>query len=145
MNDKRRAAGMDGRVKISMLWIVVMINMAFADILSFITPGALQEMMTGTAGGIQLNQVLILVFAVLIEIPIAMIFLSRVLKPKLNRVMNLVAGVITIVFVIGGGSAYLHYIFIATVEVLCMLAIMWMAWKLPSADSAMSVNEGKKA
>ena len=143
MNDKKRAAGMDGRVKISMLWIVVMINMAFADILSFITPGALAEMMTGTAGGIQLNQVLIFVFAVLIEIPIAMIFLSRVLKPKLNRVMNLVAGVITIVFVIGGGSAYLHYIFIATVEVLCMLAIMWMAWRLPSADSRMSANEEK--
>lgn len=135
----------DGRTKISMLWIVVMINMAFADILSFITPGALAEMMTGTAGGIQLNQLLIFVFAVLIEIPIAMIFLSRVLKPKLNRVMNLVAGVISIVFVIGGGSAYLHYIFIAAVEVLCMLAIMWMAWKLPSTESRMSANEGKKA
>ena len=145
MYGKDRVAGPDRRETISTLWIVVMLNMAFADILSFITPGALEEMMTGMADGVQLNQTLILVFAVLIEIPIAMIFLSRRLGARLNREMNLVAGAITIVFVIGGGSAYLHYYFIATVEVLCVLAIMWTAWKLPSSDSPAPEVQGRKA
>ena len=35
------------KVIISTLWVVVMFNMIFADILSFITPGFLEEVMTG--------------------------------------------------------------------------------------------------
>ena len=50
MNTIKSAPGMGTKEKISTLWIVVMFNMAFADILSFITPGALQEIMTGYAG-----------------------------------------------------------------------------------------------
>lgn len=37
-------------------------------------------------------------------------------------------GVITIVWVIGGGSTTLHYIFFATIEVVCTLFIVWYAW-----------------
>ena len=40
----------DMGTRISMLWIVVMFNMVFADILTFITPGALQELWAGQAG-----------------------------------------------------------------------------------------------
>jgi hypothetical protein len=40
----RRADVMDNTgTRISILWVVVMFNMVFADILSFIKPGALQE------------------------------------------------------------------------------------------------------
>jgi hypothetical protein len=46
-------------------------------------------------------------------------------------VVNIVASIITIAFVVGGGSGYWHYLFFASAEVLCMLAIMWMAWRLP--------------
>jgi hypothetical protein len=65
----------------------------------------------------------------MLEIPIAMIFLSRVLKYGVNRWANIIAAAITIVFVIGGGSTYLHYIFLAAVEVVCMSLIVWYAWK----------------
>ena len=34
----------EDRAKRSTLWVVVMFNMVFADILTFITPGALQEL-----------------------------------------------------------------------------------------------------
>lgn len=39
----------DRKVMLSTLWVVVMINMIFADILSFMIPGALEEIMTGSA------------------------------------------------------------------------------------------------
>ena len=129
MNTGKLASRMGTRERISLLWIVVMFNMAFADILSFITPGALQEIMTGYAGKLQITQGILLVFAVLIEIPIAMIFLSRVLKYQINRIVNIIACVVTIAFVVGGGSAYFHYIFFAVVEVACMLLIAWNAIK----------------
>lgn len=57
-----------------------------------------------------------------------MIILSRVLSYKINRWTNMIAAIITILFVIGGGSAYLHYIFIASIETICLLIIIWNAW-----------------
>jgi len=79
--------------------------------------------------GIEITQELLLVFAVVLEIPMAMVLLSRILKYRANRLTNIVAAVLTILFVIGGGSAYLSYIFFASVEVVCMLFIIWYAWR----------------
>jgi hypothetical protein len=106
-----------------------MFNMVFADILSLMIPGSLQEIMTGYAGSVKITQEIMLVFAVLLEIPIAMIILSRVLKHGANRWANIIASVVTIAYVVGGGSAYLHYYFFATIEVVCMLLIVWYSWK----------------
>jgi hypothetical protein len=126
-----RADEADLRVKLSALWIAVMVTMIFADILSFMVPGTLKEIMTGTAGGLQVTQEILLVFAIILEIPIAMIFLSRVLGRRANRVANIVASVITIAFVVVGGSPYLHYYFFAAMEVACMLVIIRWSWKWP--------------
>jgi hypothetical protein len=126
---------MDIRVKLSLLWIVVMFTMVFADIVGFLNPGTLKDMMAGSVG-IPITQGILLAFAILIEIPIAMIFLSRVLKYKVNRWANIIASIITILFVIGGGSPYLFYIFFASVEVMCMLVIIWLAWNWKQPDNA---------
>lgn len=114
--------------KISTLWIVVLLNMAFADILSFISPGFLAEASTGVIDGITITPMFILLAAIFIEIAIVMIFLSRVLPRRSCRVANLVAVVLTSLFVIGGGSLAPHYILFASVEVLAMLYIAYLAW-----------------
>ncbi len=129
MNINTQTTGMDVRVKLSTIWIFVMLNMIFADIFSFMNPGFLQELMTGYAGQVQITQIFLLVAAIVVEIPIAMVLLSRVLKYRANRWANLIAGVITIVYVIGGGSTTLHYIFFAAIEVVSTLLIVWYAWK----------------
>jgi len=134
MNTNEKTAKMDMKVKLSTLWIFVMFNMVFADIVGFMNPGALEEIMTG-AVGFEITQELLLVFSIFLEIPIAMILLSRVLKYRANRWANIVAGVITILFVTGGGSTYLSYIFFATVEVVCMLLIVWYAWNWPKQEA----------
>jgi hypothetical protein len=124
VNLKKDIHKMDIKEKLSTLWIVVMFNMIFADILSFITPGFFEELKA-----MQVNQSMLLIFAILLEIPILMIFLSRILNRKVNRWANIIAALITILFVIGGGSLYLHYIFFATIEIVCMLLIIWNVWK----------------
>ena len=133
MNTNKKAASMDIRKRFSILWIVVMMNMIFADICSFMLPGFFNDIMTGNTP-FKVTQEIMLVFAILLEIPIAMIFLSRVLKYKANRWANIIASVITILFVIGGGSAYLHYYFFATIEVMCMLVIIWYSWKWNNSE-----------
>ena len=114
-------------MRVSTLWIVVMFSMVFADILGFMMPGVLQSMSAGQVG-VPVTQELVLVFAILLEVPIAMIFLSRVLKPGPNRWANTAAAVVTTAFVVGGGSPYLHYYFFATVEIACMALIVWSVW-----------------
>ncbi len=124
----------DMGTRLSTLWVVVMFNMVFADILTFIKPGALQELWAGQAG-VHVTPGLLLVFAILLEIPIAMIFVSRILKRGPNRWANTVAAVITTAFVVGGGSLDLHYVFFATAEVACMALIVWSVWTRRNSES----------
>jgi len=100
-------AGIPTREVISLLWIVGMFSVGCADILDFITPGSLQQIMTGYVDQTEITPDLLLIFTILLEIPIAMIFLSRVLKNPLNRIHNIAASITTLAFVIGGGSATL--------------------------------------
>ncbi len=126
---KKTTEKIDTKVLLSTLWIVVMINMLKADILSLFIPGATDELAkTSTSTGTPIPQ-LMLGGAIMMEISIVMIVLSRVLKYKVNRWANIITSIITIVFVVGGGVSYPHYIFIATVEVICLLSIIWFAWK----------------
>lgn len=123
------------RTRLSTLWVVVMFNMVFADILTFTKPGALQELWAGQAG-VTITDGLLLLFALLLEIPIAMIVLSRVLQPEANRWANTAAAVITTLFVVGGGSAAPHYIFFAAVEIACMALIVWSVWARRGSERA---------
>jgi hypothetical protein len=123
--------------RISTLWVVVMFSMVFADIVGMMMPGVLTAMSAGQVG-VPVTQGLLLVFAILLEIPIAMIFVSRILKPVANRWANTVAAVITTLFVVGGGSLYLHYYFFAAVEIACMALIVWSVWARPSTEAAAS-------
>lgn len=123
------------QTKLSTLWIVVMLNMIFADILSFMNSEFLKQLMTGYAGEVQITPSFLLLAAVILEIPIAMVLLSRFLKYRINRWANIIASIITILFVIGGGSTAPHYIFFATIEVICLLLIIWFAWKWTNAES----------
>ena len=106
-----------------------MFNMVFADIFSFMYPGFLKQIMAGNADGTQVTPEFLLIAAIVTEIPIAMVFLSRLSKYGANRWVNIIGGVITILWVIGGGSTTLHYIFFASIEVVCSFVIIWLAWK----------------
>ena len=128
------AKRIDTKVLLSTLWIVVMINMLKADILSLYIPGSAEELArTAAQAGASIPQ-LMMAGAIMMEISIAMIILSRVLKYGINRWVNIIISLITIAFVVGGGVTYPHYIFIATVEVICLLLIIWIAWKWRSPE-----------
>ena len=124
----KTAEKMDTKVLLSTLWIVVMINMLKADILSLFIPGALEEVAkTSISTGTPIAQ-LMLGAAIMGQLAIAMMILSRVLKYGINRWVNIVVGIVTIAYIWGGMASYPHYIFIAMVETICLLLIIWTAW-----------------
>ena len=129
----KTTGGIETKVLLSTLWIMVMINMLKADILSLYIPGSAEELArTSVSTGASIPQ-LMLIGAIMGQLGIAMIILSRVLKYGINRWVNIVVGIVTIAYIWGGGSSYPHYIFIATVETLCLLLIVWFAarWRNP--------------
>lgn len=79
---------MDTKVKLLTLWIFVLFNYLYADVLALMDPELFKQFITGNVGGIHFTQGFLLGAAILMEIPIAMIFLSRVLKYKANRSQN---------------------------------------------------------
>jgi len=118
----------DTKTLLSTLWIVVMINMLKSDILSLYIPNAVEEVAKTAANtGASIPQ-LMLGGAIMGQLAIAMIVLSRVLKYGINRWANIVIGIVIIAYIWGGAAAYPHYIFIASVETLCLLLIVGFAW-----------------
>ncbi len=131
----------DRRTRLSLLWVFVMLNMLLADILSFMNAGSLEQLLAGKAGEITITPGFLLLAAVLTEIPIAMVVLSLVLPQRAARWANLLAGAFTIAYVWGLGSSAPHYVFIAAVETLGCLLIVWSAWTWQRADARMPARD----
>ena len=105
-----------------------MINMLKADILSLNIPGSAEEL-ARTSADARASIPQLMFGAIMGELAIAMIILSRVLNYGINRWVNIVVGIVTIAYIWGGMAPYPHYFFVATVETLCLLSIIWNAWK----------------
>ena len=116
------------RARLSAAWVFVMLNMIFADILSFMSPGALQQVLAGNADGIQITPGFLLVAAVVAEVPISMVLLSLLLPQRAARWANIGAAAVTVAYVLGLASATPHYVFIAALETLGCVAIAWWSW-----------------
>lgn len=120
---------------ISTLWIFLSLNYIFCDVLSNMEANTLNQLITGTIEGIKLTEGFLLFAGISLEIPFAMVLLSRILPYKPNRILNIAFPILMIIYQVGsfavGSGATLHYIFFSAVEVLGNLAILMLAirWK----------------
>ena len=120
---------LDTKILLSTLWLLVMINILTADVLSLTITGSEEILKTTSVNTGLAIPILMLVGAVMNELSIVMILLSRILKYGMNRWVNILVSIITLAYIWGGGSSYPHYIFIAAVESVCLLLIIWIAGK----------------
>ncbi len=113
------------KTRLSILWIVVLINMIFADIFSIMIE-LVNKNTLNIPGDVK---TVMAIAAIVTNIPILMIYLSRVLKYKVNRIANIAAAILTIIYVIGGGDFAPHYVIIAMIEIVLLLVIIVHALK----------------
>lgn len=111
METEQKRIAMDMQAKLSTLWIFVLLNVIFRDIHELFRPGLLQEMMTGIINGVQVTEGTLLMGGVMIEILIAMVILSRILKDRVNRWANIIVGAIAIPFIVSAGANDMDDIF----------------------------------
>src|SRR5512141_1192572 len=118
----------DKKITLSTLWFFVMFCIAYADIIGFIEPGTLEKIINGNVG-FELTPAIILMISLLQAIPIAMILVSRWFRRDVNRWLNIVASVLTLLYVLGAGNwESTSYVVFAALEVVAMLGIIWLAW-----------------
>lgn len=130
MNTNSKVTQEEMKARFSTLWIFIMFNMAFADIIGFTYPGFMAKLVAGgPIDGIVVTPTLLLVGALLLEIPTAMIFLSRVLKHSINRWLNMIAAVITMIYVVGMSTPTVVYWFFCSLEIIASLVIIVLACK----------------
>ena len=117
------------KVKLSLLWLFVILNYIYADILTLMDSSALKDILSGSLG---ITPMYLFFGAILMEIPIAMVFLSLILKNKVNRWANIIAGIIKTLAVFGSmfvGTPSLYYLFFGVIEIITTIAIIIIAWK----------------
>jgi hypothetical protein len=125
MNTNKSTTGIDPKVKLSLLWIFVVLLMFYADIVSLMDPtSAIRERMVGTP----MSAGFLLAGAAVMIISIAPVILSWVLNYKVNRWVSTVIGAFMIQQIVAGGHGPFYVLF-ETVEVASVLLIVWFTWK----------------
>ncbi len=118
----------DKKVILSSLWVFVMFCIAYADLIGFIEPGTLEKIINGNVG-FELTPAVILIFSLFQAIPIAMIPVSRWFRRDVNRWLNIAASMLTLLYVLGGGNwESTSYVVFASLEVVALLVMIWLAW-----------------
>lgn len=123
---------MEKKVVLSTLWIFLTVNFIFCDVFTLMHSEDLKNLVNGTVDGIHITQGFLLGFALMMEIPMVMILLSRVLKYRLSRILNLVSAILLAFIQIWSltvGNTTLHYAFFSMVEIVTCICIVGVAWK----------------
>ena len=124
------------KIKLSLFWVALLFFYLYNDVFSFFKPGRIEEIITGEIAGFQFTQVVLMGAAILMMIPILMVFLSLTLPAKVNRWANIILGIFHIVllfFTVMPGS-WAYYIFYMILEGVFCALIVWHAWKWPKQE-----------
>jgi hypothetical protein len=121
----RSTTGIDPRVKLSLLWIFVVLLMVYADIVSLMDPtSAIRIRMVGAP----MSEGFLLAGAIVMIISIAMVILPCVLSYNVNRWVSTLIGAFMVWQIVTGGHG-LYYVLFETVEVACIVLTIWLTWK----------------
>ena len=138
-NDKTARIVVDVKIILSALWAARMLSGLQGDVVRFMAPGMLEEMISGVTD-VPVTNELILVMSIIFMVPIFMSFLSLTLKDKANRWANLIIGIFFVVFEL----VFLIFIYLpgAVYEIFWGIAylvfaalVVWYAWKWPKQEA----------
>lgn len=121
---------------LSTVWIFVTLNYLYCDLMGLMDKNILSQFLTGNVDGMEVDETFLLLAALLMEVPMGMVLLSKTLPYKMNRLANIIAGTIkTLVMIITlfVGSATTYYIFFAGIEIATTIGIVIYAWRWKDA------------
>ncbi len=120
-------------IKISALWVGVMLSAHMGDVLRFYEPGIIEQIIAGDVEGMTTTQKGLLLSAIFMAIPIIMAVLSLTLPYNANRWANIIFSifffVFTLIWLLTTKAPY--KIFLGSVGLVSNALIVWYAymWK----------------
>ncbi len=129
----------DMKARLSTLWIFATLNYIYCDVVAVMDP--VKHVSFQFTPGFLLGA------SVLVEIPIAMVLLSRFLKYRASRWTNIIAG--SLMTAVQLASLFvavpaMYYAFFSAIEITCTALIVWFAWRWVDS-AAVRVHGGAKA
>jgi hypothetical protein len=127
------------KFKLSALWISLMFCYIYGDFFSLFVPGRITGLINGRSGAGPTTPTSLLMFAILMTLPSIMVFLSLVLRPKVNRITNIILGIfftlIMLLVVATSISKWMtFYTYLGAIEMIISCAIVWHAWLWPKQE-----------
>ena len=125
----------DVRLKLSILWVARMLVSIQGDVIRYLEPGMLEDIIGGTLE-IPITEDTLVFLAVMMMIPIFMVFLSVELPYKSNRWANII---VAIFFIILDGLGFtiirpLYENILGVGYIVFCVLIVWYAWKWPKPE-----------
>ena len=117
------------RIKLSALWVCLMLTYFLGDVLRIFSG----DFEAGEIGGMAASQAIYLAVAIVLLIPIVMVFLSLTLKRPLNRWANIIVAIFLFGFNLVGFSGYpgVYDRFLIVVGLVFNVLTVWYAWRWP--------------
>jgi len=123
------------KIILAALWVAVMFIYVYADIKTLFQPEIPEQIIAGSMGGMTINQSFFLAAAILMSIPPIMILLSLMLRPGINRWVNIIVSFLHILLIIATRfvpcKIWYYYIYYQSIEAIFHFLIIWFAWKWP--------------
>ena len=115
------------RIKLSALWVALMLTYLLGDVLRIFSG----DFQGGEIGGMKVSQGMYLGMAVMMTIPIVMVFLSLTLKQPVNRWANIITAILLFAFNLIGLPTYPSWYdrYLIVVGLLFNALTVWLAWK----------------
>ena len=129
------------KLKLSALWLFTLLNVIFRDIHQFTMKSHLEMLLTGYYNGQEVTEELMLIGGMVLEIPIAMVLFSLLLKRKYNRIANMAAVIISAGLFLMEPPSDMDDWFFKIIEFIAFFAILFTAWKWRSDDTYVQVSE----
>jgi hypothetical protein len=127
------------RAKLAAAWTSLMFLIIYIDYFHLLMPGSIEDILAGKVFVFDITQVFLLAGLAMVTVPALMIFLSVALSAKVNRWTNIIVAAVYIPFILFNltGTAWMHMVVGAFVEVVLLLLIIRYAWTWPrTAPSA---------
>ena len=128
----------DVKIKISALWVVLMLIYLYVDVFGFYKPGVIAGILDGKIWKFEITQMWALASLILMMIPGLMVFLSLLLKARPNRLVNIILAAVYIVVGVATtvGETWAFYIVGHVVGILLLGVIIGYALKWPRTDAS---------
>ncbi len=117
------------RLKLFSLWLFILFNIIFRDIHQMTLKSHLEMLLTGYYNGMEVTEAIMLFGAFVVNIPIIMLLVSLFTKQRINKVINIIAGILMPLILLTSPPTDMDDVFHLTVELLALICIVSTSFK----------------